>query len=242
LSKFEPLNNVDHKDVRIITERSAEYGDNVMHVMTFPFEFRSVQAFYPILFHRDERGELYPVALFGFESGENLFLDEAGWHARYVPAMIRRQPFLIGFTADQAQGAERRRMLSLDTESPRVSKERGEPLFEPLGGRTKFLEDMANLLETLYHGAEHNKRFVATLQEHGLIESVTFDIALDDGSRNQLLGFYAIDEERVQGLSDAVLGTLSREGFLMPLFMMLASTLNMRALIDLKNARRQRAA
>ena len=242
MSKFEPLNNVDHKDVRIITERSAAYGDNVMHVMTFPFEFRSVQAFYPILFHRDERGEFYPVALFGFESGENLFLDETGWHARYVPAMIRRQPFLIGFAADQAQGGEQRRMLSLDPASPRVSKEKGERLFEPLGGRTPFLEEMANLLETLYHGAEHNKKFVDALQEHGLIESVTFDISLADGSRNQLLGFYAIDEEKVRGLSDAALGKLSREGFLMPLFMMLASTINVRTLVDLKNARRQRAA
>jgi hypothetical protein len=242
LSNFEPLNNVDHKDVRVITERSAAYGDDVMYVMTFPFEFRSVQGFYPILFHRDERGELYPVALFGFETVENLFLDETGWHARYVPAMIRRQPFLIGFQADHAQGGEQRRMLSLDKASPRVSRERGEPLFLPLGGRTPFLEDMANLLETLYHGAEHNKKFVAALQALGLIESVTFDIALADGSRNQLLGFYAIDEEKVQGLSDAALGQLSREGFLMPLFMMLASTVNVRTLVDLKNARRQRVA
>jgi len=242
LSNYALLNNVDHKDVRIITERSAEYGDNVMYVMTFPFEFRSVQAFYPILIHRDQRGELYPVALFGFETGENLFLDETGWHARYVPAMIRRQPFLIGFEAASSPGGEQRRMLSLDTGSPRVSKERGEPLFEPLGGRTPFLEEMANLLETLYQGAELNKKFVAALQEHGLIESVTFDIALDDGSRNQLLGFYVVDEDKLRELPDAALGKLSREGFLMPLFMMLASTANVRTLVDLKNARRQRAA
>lgn len=236
------LNNVDHRDVRVITDRSAAYGDDVMHVMTFPFEFRSVQAFYPILLHRDERGEFYPVALFGFEAGENLFLDESGWNARYVPAMIRRKPFLIGFQGDAAEGGERRRMLSLDMDSPRISRDRGEPLFEPLGGRTQFLEEMATLLETLYHGAEHNRKFVAILQELDLVESVTFDIALADGSRNQLLGFYAIDEEKVRGLSDGALGRLSREGFLMPLFMMLASTMNMRSLVDMKNARRQRAA
>lgn len=231
------LNNVDHKDTRIITERSAAYGDNVNFAMTFPFEFRSVQAFYPILFHRDARGEMYPVALFGFETGENLFLDESGWHARYVPAMIRRQPFLIGFEAAGGEGGERRRMLSLDMASPRVNKERGERLFEPLGGRTPFLEEMATLLETLYHGAELNKRFTQALQEHGLIESVTFDIALPDGSRNQLLGFFAIDEEKVRNLPDAALGSLSRNGFLMPLFMMLASTMNMRTLVEMKTAR-----
>lgn len=243
MTTYKLLNNVDHKDTRIITERSASYGDNVMHAMTFPFEFRNVQAFYPILFHRDQNGELYPVALFGFESGENLFLDEAGWHARYVPAMIRRQPFLIAFEAASGQTAgEKRRMLSIDTAHPRVSTERGEPLFQPLGGRTPFLEEMANLLETLYHGAELNKRFVQALQEHQLIESVTFDIALADGSRNQLLGFSAIDEEKVQGLSGATLEAFSKNGFLMPLFMILASTSNMRTLVDLKNARRKAVA
>jgi hypothetical protein len=242
LSTYQLLNNVDHKDTRVITERSAQLGDDVMFAMTFPFEFRSVQAIYPILFHRDQKGELYPVALFGFQTGENLFLDDTGWHARYVPAMIRRQPFLIGFEATAGlAGGEKRRMLSIDTSSPRVSRERGEPLFQPLGGRTPFLEEMANLIETIYHGAELNTRFVQALQQHRLIESVTIDIALDDGSRNQLLGFHAIDEEKVQGLSGEVLGELSRQGFLMPLFMMLASTVNVRTLIDMKNARLKRA-
>jgi len=238
LSTFALLNNVDHKDTRVITERSARYGDAVMFAMVFPFEFRSVQAFYPILFHRDQRGEMYPVALFGFEAGENLFLDDSGWHARYVPAMIRRQPFLIGFEAATKQGeGEQRRMLSLDMAHPRVSKERGEPLFQPLGGRTPFLEEMAALLETIYQGAELNKKFVQALQELGLIEYVTFDIALADGSRNQLLGFFAIDEEKVRGLSGEVLGQLSSSGFLMPLFMMLASTANVRTLVEMKNSR-----
>ena len=238
MSNFALLNNVDHKDTRVITERSARYGDALMFAMIFPFEFRSVQAFYPILFHRDQRGELYPIALFGFEAGENLFLDDSGWHARYVPAMIRRQPFLIGFEAATRQGeAEKRRMLSLDMAHPRGNKERGEPLFQPLGGRTPFLEEMATLLETLYQGGELNKQFVQALQEHGLIENVTFDIALANGSRNQLLGFFAIHEEKVRGLSDQTLGQLSRSGFLMPLFMILASTTNVRTLVEMKNAR-----
>ena len=238
MSNFAVLNNVDHKDTRIITERSAQYGDAVMFTMIFPFEFRSVQAFYPILLHRDQHGELYPVALFGFEAGENLFLGDSGWHARYVPAMIRRQPFLIGFEASAKQGeGEKRRLLSLDMAHPRVNVERGEPLFQPLGGRTPFLEEMATLLETLYHGGELNRKFVQALQEHGLIENVTFDIVLADGSRNQLLGFFAIDEEKVRGLSDEALGQLSRGGFLMPLFMILASTTNVRTLVEMKNAR-----
>jgi hypothetical protein len=43
----------------------------------------------------------------------------------------------------------------------------------------------------------------------------------------------------VRGLSDEALGRLSRSGFLMPLFMILASTTNVRTLVEMKNARLQ---
>lgn len=238
MTNFVLLNNVDHQDIRIITERSQKYGDDVMFAMTFPHEFRDVQAWYPILFHRDDNGDFYPLALFGFQQGENLFLDESGWHAPYVPAMIRREPFLIGFQASKDSGdADKARVLSLDTDHPRVSKESGERLFQPLGGRTPLLEDIANLLEIIYQGHQQNKAFVSALQEHNLIESVNFDITLNDGSKNQLLGFYAIHEERLQELPGSTLEMFNREGFLMPIFMVLASMSNMRRLIDLRNKR-----
>ena len=238
MDQFEMLNQDTHRDLRIITERASQYGDNVMFSLVFPFEFRSVQACYPILFHRDPKGEIYPVALFGFESGENLFLTPDGWKARYLPAMVRREPFLIGMQATGASaGSDPRRVMSLNMSHPRVSRSQGEPLFDQFGARTRYLEDMATLLETLFQGAEVNKRFMATLQQLQLIESVTFDIALADGSRNQLLGFFAIDEEKVRHLTGDQLGQLSQEGFLMPLFMALASTVNIRTLIDLKNER-----
>ena len=76
---------------------------------------------------RDENGDFYPLALFGFEKKENLFLDDSGWHAPYVPAMIRREPFMIGFQASKELGdAEHARMLSLDMDHPRVNTETGE--------------------------------------------------------------------------------------------------------------------
>ena len=232
------LNNVDHQDVRVITERSAKYGDDIMFAMTFPAEFRDVQTDYPILFHKDEKGVYYPVALFGFSEGENLFLDENGWHATYVPAMVRRQPFLIGFQQSQQQGnaPELIRVLSIDMEHPRVNTEEGEALFQPLGGRTQYLEDSANLLEAIYEGQEHGKLFVKEMYDRGLLEEVSFDIALKDGSRNQLLGFGAINEEKVQELSGEALEQFREKGFLMPLFMILASMSNIRKLVELKNA------
>lgn len=236
MTNFALLNNVDHKEVRIITEHSARYRDNVMFSMIFPHEFRDIQACYPILFHRDASDNFYPLALFGFKEKENLFLDETGWNADYVPAMIRREPFLIGSQESKEGGdAELARVLSLDTDHPRVSTEKGERLFQPLGGRTPYLEKVADLMEAIFLGYEQNKAFVAALQEHDLVESVNFDITLNDGSKNQLLGFYTINEEKLQELPGSTLESFSKAGFLMPIFMAVASMSNMRTLIDLRN-------
>lgn len=227
------INNVEHKDLRVITARSARLGDAVMSAPTFPFEFRSVQTCYPILLQRRDDGSHVPVALFGFERGENLFLDESGWHASYIPAMIRREPFMVGLQKGEGEPI---RVLSLDLDHPRVSREDGEALFQPLGGRTPFLERAADLVEQVYEGVGQAERFIRALEAHGLIESVTMEIRLRDGSRNHLLGMHAVNEERVQELDGETLGQLNREGHLMPLFMMLASLPNLQRLVELKNA------
>ncbi len=66
----------DHRSLRIDTGRGAELGDAVMSCLVVPNEFRRVQSEYPILFHRTpERDRFQALAMFGFEHGENLFLD-----------------------------------------------------------------------------------------------------------------------------------------------------------------------
>ena len=238
MANYSLLNNVEHADVRIVTDRAARYGDGVMQSLVFPFELRNVQACYPILFQQDSEDNFLPLALFGFQQGENLFLDDSGWQAPYIPAMVRREPFLIGYQKSDSQGEPvSTRVLSIDMDHPRVNTERGEPLFQPLGGRTPFLENAADLLESVFLGIEHNKTFINALQRHDLIESLTLEIELKDGSRNQLIGFHCLNEEKVQGLSADALGELNANGFLMPMFMVLASMGNLQALAERKNAR-----
>ena len=229
------LDKLAHKDVRVITQRSASYGDNVMSCMVFTFEFRRLQSHYPLVLQQDAGGNFFPQALFGFQKGENLYLDASGWNASYVPAMIRREPFLIGLQTSH-EVTDERRLLSIDMDHPRVNTSKGEPLFQPLGGNTPFLEQSANLLETIYQGIEHTRAFMSVLQEHQLVETMNFEIELNDGSRNQLIGYHGIDERRVQQLDGPVLEQFSQRGFLLPLFMMLASLSSMQRLIDLKNA------
>ncbi len=234
MPNFALVKKEDHQNIRIDTARSAELGDNVQLAMTFPTEFRSIQSTYPIMFRKNGEDDFVPVALLGFEPNENLFLTEAGWDARYIPAMIKKEPFLIG---TQGEDEDPTRVLSVDMDSPRVNSEKGEALFGALGEMTEFLESQANMLEVIYEGHMQNNLFVKALLEQELLESVTFDIVLKDGSRNSLLGFYTINEEKIPDLSQETLHLLNRNGMLMPMFMVMASTGNIQRLIDFKNAR-----
>lgn len=229
MSNHALLNNIDHKDLRVITTRSAEYGDNVMLALTFPAEFRDLQAHYPIVFRKNAQGQFEPVALLGFKDGQNLFLAEHGWDASHIPLTIERQPFLIGFSPD------RQPMVHIDLDNPRVSREQGQPLFREFGGNSELLERISSVLLAIHQGLAGNERFIGALLQHELLESFVFDIQLNDGSHNRLAGFYTIHEERLLDLQGEVLEQLNRAGHLLAIYMAVASLSNFRALIERMN-------
>ncbi len=238
MTKHVLLNNVDHKDLRVITTRSAEYGDNKQCAITFFWEFRSIQAHYPIFFTKDEgSGEYSAVAMFGFVDRENLFLSDTGWEASYVPLTIRREPFLIGFQQPAAGGgAENEPVIHLDLDSPRVSETEGESLFLAHGGISPFLEGVNSVLNTINEGYPVNQLFMKELAQRELLEPFALDIELNDGSQKRLMGFHTINEEALYELGGDVLGDLNEKGFLLPIYMAVASLSNIRDLIDRKNA------
>jgi hypothetical protein len=222
------LNNVDHRDLRVVTARGAQYGDSVMSAATFPAEFRSVQAHYPIVFHKTSDGQFQPVALLGFRHGQNLFLNSQGWDASYVPLLIERQPFLIGAGHGQL-------MIHIDVDHPRVSATEGERLFREHGGPTEFLERINSMLLTIHEGLEQTAPFVRALLEHELLESFVFDVQLADGAQHRLAGFYTIHEERLGALAGQALERLSKAGWLQAAYMAIASLSHFRALVDRQN-------
>lgn len=223
-----------HRELRVRTDRDAALGDAVMSCVTVPDEFRKVQAYYPILFRRNvERDEFMAVALFGFEAGENLFLADGRWEADYRPLAIDIQPFLIGGSAEGG-GAKQ---VHIDLASPRIGAGEGMRVFDEHGRPTPYLETIAEQLGALDEGWRGAAGFFSALRRHELLEPLTLEITLDDGSTNRLVGFHVIDEDRLRALDGEALGELHREGHLMPLFMALASLGNLNALIARKNRR-----
>jgi len=230
------LNNVDHHNIKIITERSARYGDDVSFVMTFPLEFRRIQSCYPIFFRKDANtGNFSPIALFGFEPRENLYLSDDGWDAQYVPLMIQRQPFLIGLQRVEGEGDATKPVVSIDINSPRVNESEGEALFLEHGGTSDYLAAMTELLETIRLADEMNTDFVDALLKLDLIEAVTMQVELKDGSKHEMLGYYTINEEKLDALDSETLGELHGHHYLDSIYMILASLSCFRTLVQKKN-------
>ena len=224
------LNNIQHKNLRVITRRGAEFGDNQMLTPTFPSEFRDVQACYPIVFRKTTDGLGFEsVALFGFQEGENLFLNGDRWDATYLPMLVERQPFQIGISGDEL-------MVHIDLDSPRLSDVDGLAVFKEHGGNSEFLEQTTSLLLAIHQGLQGSPILLAALIEHELLESFVLDVELNDGSQNRLVGFYTINEDRLAALGAEAIAKLHQAGLLPFIYMVIASLSNFRALIDRKNA------
>jgi hypothetical protein len=222
------LNNVQHKNLRVITRRSAQLGDGAGSVVVFPTEFREAQREYPIFFRKEPGVEDFlSVALFGFAKDENLFLDASGWNARYIPAVLARGPFLIGFQQEAP-------VIHIDLDHPRVSETEGEPLFLPLGGQSPYLQYIASVLDVIHRGLAAAKRMSAAFTELELVVPVKLEVRLTADEHRNLLGYYTIDEERLRTLDAPSLAKLHQAGFLESAYLVTASLNNFQKLVDRK--------
>lgn len=231
MTKHVAVNPIDHKALRVSHERNGLTGDGVMCCITFPEEFRNVQGEYPILFRMDESGnDFHCMALFGLENGENQFLSDNGWDARYIPLAMDVQPFLIG--RPQQQGDDPKVVIDLDND--RVNEGEGERIFDDAGRPSDYLEAISRKLAYLDAGIQAASAYIAVLKKYDLLEPLTIDVTMPDGRKNSLVGFHAINEEKLSSLSADALAELQAQGYLQPTYMALASMSQLGELIRRK--------
>jgi len=233
------LNNVDHQDLHVVVRYGAEFGDNVATVLTFPTEFADLQREYPIFFRRDKvSGEFQSVALLGFQEGENLYLEAGRWKANYLPGIIARGPFLIGFQEQQVDGALRKEpVIHVDLDHPRVSRTEGQPVFLPRGGNTPYLNHVATVLRGIHEGLELSRAMFAAYTELDLIEPIKLEVSVSDSEKYDLQGLHTINQEKLQALEGDSLLRLHRSGFLQGAYLILASLGNVKSLMAVKQRR-----
>lgn len=215
-----------HRETRVLTARHADLGDAQMACLIVPDEFRRVATEYPILFRPNAaRDRVDAYALFGFEAGENLFLQADGWDARYVPMAMDVAPLQIGQGPAGAQ-------VHLDTAHPRIATGGdGVRLFDDLGRPSPWLEAAMARLAAFDAGYAAMPALVAAWRRYDLLEPTTLEVTLRDGSTNRLVGYHAVNEAKVEALDAAALGELHAAGHLLPLFMTIAALGNVGKLV-----------
>lgn len=239
MPRYEMLNNIAHRDLRVATDFGPEFGDAVGMVPAYPSEFAELQREYPIFLRRDvATGEWQSVALLGFEQHENLFLQEGRWNAAYLPGAAAKGPFLIGFQERRIDGAPgQEAVLHVDLDHPRVKAMQGEPVFLPQGGNTPYLDHIAGVLRGIHDGHAFGAAMFARLDAHELIQPITLDVQIEPQHRVSVNGLHAIDRDRLAVLDGPALAELNRAGYLEGAYLMLASLHNMRRLIAEKQRR-----
>jgi hypothetical protein len=237
-----PLDNVTHKNLRVRTQYGAAFGDNVGTVPTFPTEFADIQREYPIFFRRDRNGDYYAVALLGFAPDENLYLEGDRWDASYVPGIVARGPFLIGFQERQEGGEViRDPVMHIDMDHPRVNETEGERVFLEQGGHSPYLQRMTRILGGINDGHAISKAMFEAFLALDLIAPVELEVKITGSQPVNLQGFYSVEREKLVGLDSAKLHQLHRAGFLHGAYLILASHGTLNKLIDRK-VKRVRAA
>lgn len=239
MARYELLDNVTHRDLRVVMRFGREFGDATGMVLAFPSEYAELQREYPIFFRKDrDSGEWQSVALLGFEQHENLFLQDGRWNASYLPGAVARGPFLIGFQEQRVDGESRKEpVIHVDLDHPRISFSEGEAVFLPQGGQSPYLQHVAGVLRGIRDGLEFGAAMFATLDSMGLIQPVNLDVQLDDDHRVSVSGLHGIDRDRLAALDAASLHRLNRAGVLEGAYLVLASLHNVRRLMAEKQRR-----
>jgi hypothetical protein len=198
-----------------------------------------MQTIYPLFFRKENStGEYQLVAMVGVEEDENLFLNENThiWQADYIPSVVAKGPFLIGFQ-DQSKdgGSDQAPVVHVDIDSPRIDPKNGLPVFLEHGGNSPYLEKINSLLLNIYTGMADTKNMLQAFTQLNLIEPVNLEISLNNGDQHKVHGNYTISSEKLAALKGSDLVSLNKSGYLQHAFFIMSSLNNVKKLITIKN-------
>lgn len=222
------LNKVAHKDLKIKTQQNNyNFARNTNSVILAGVEFTEAAKEYPIVFAKS--GErVVPVALLGLRNEENLFVGEDGkWDARYIPAFVRRYPFVLADTGDNAS----ERMVCIDESFEGFNDKDGQPLFEN-DEPTPLLKQAMDFLEEYQRQYVRTEQFINRLMSNDLLMSLNARVDMVDGNQFALGGLLVVDEKKLLQMPDAQALELFRSGELAWLYCHLMSLGCMSRLVD----------
>jgi hypothetical protein len=228
-----PLNKEAHKDLKIgPNEAGFSFAKNTNSVLLSGMEFVHAAKEYPIIFI--QAGEsILPVALLGFRTDENLFVDEDGkWDAKYIPAFVRRYPFILAEAPGKGKDDAKELTVCIDEDFPGLSKEDGSPLFDEEGNQTELLDNAITFLQEYQSQYQRTEIFVNRLKDLDLLTGYTANAELADGEKVSMSGLLVIDEKKLVELEKKKAMELFRSGELSWIYAHLLSLSNMNSVIS----------
>jgi len=232
-----PLNKNDHKNKKISSAgRNFAFAGKTNSVMLAGVEFSEAAKEYPIVFA--QAGEnVIPVALLGLRNEENLFVDDddGSWDSRYIPAFVRRYPFVLAETGEPGQ-----RAVCIDEAYEGFNDDEGEALFDG-GEPSPVLQQAMDFLEEYQKQYQRTEAFVQRLRDNDLLMSLNAKVDMVDGQQFSLTGLLTVDERKLLQLSDDAAMQLFRSGELSWIYCHLMSLGCMGRMVD-RIAKKSRAA
>lgn len=236
-----------YDNIQPLSEKHAKWSvgvenhDFISHLNSSPLlatEIAFAANEYPVIFSATAtEGEFLPLAVMGLKDGQNLLLgDNNTLISRYVPAFIRRYPFVLGGSKDSEMMA-----LCIDEDSKYFSQDgsKGTRLFQDDGSHSDFLKDVVEFLKDYQYRAEMTRTFTKKLHELDLLEPMSANISFkskEDANIN-LSGFFVVKREKLKAISDAEALDLFKKDGLELIYAHIQSLSNFNRLIDIMSTK-----
>jgi hypothetical protein len=179
--KIVPINNATHRTLKILESQGFPHARNQHMAILAACEIMSSSINYPVVFTKHpETGRFLCLALFGLESGENLFFDKDSWNATYIPMNITRAPFAM---VESGKGDDTM-LICIDEDSPYISETEGAALFDKGGNQTEFLDNVVSSLSDMKSNERHTQLFTEKLVDMRLL--VPISIVMTDSGGEKL--------------------------------------------------------
>lgn len=171
-------------------------------------EFALAQRHYPVVF--TPANPPLPVAVLGLRDEQNRFVGADGrWlPGHYIPAYVRRYPFVFTTTQGEEQFA-----LCVDAASEFIVDGGDNPLFQD-GKPTQTTNNALNFCAAFQAEFVKTRDFCAALDEQKLLDVKAADVNLPGGQKLVFGNFRVVNEQRFQALPDAVILDWSKRGWL----------------------------
>ncbi len=205
-------------------EVGADYafsrGINALPLMAVEFPRAATE--YAIVF-ADGDGQPMPAAILGIRGKENLYLSsENQWQAKYLPAFLRRYPFVFSSSSDGKTFT-----LCVDEAFAGFNQQgRGQRLFGDDRKPAPYTDKVLKFLQEYQAQYERTRLFGRRLKELGLLAPMQAQVTTPAGEKLKLGGFLTVSREKLRALDGEALASLVRSDELELIYLHLYSMRN----------------